>query len=372
MKYHKQTEAILMLADGTIYRGKSVGAIGTTTGEIAFNTGMTGYQEIFTDPSYYGQILAMTVAHIGNYGIQTEETESGKIQIAGLICKKFSEFYSRPAASQSLQQYFKNHGTVGISDIDTRALVRHIRTVGAMNAVISSSVFDTDVLTKELNNTPDMSGLMLSDKVSTNKIYQTGDSSSQYRVAVIDYGVKHNILRCLIERGCALSVFPYDATSEEILQWNPDGIMLSNGPGDPSVMHQQVETVRQIVNTGLPVFGICLGHQILALSQRMSTKKMHHGHRGINHPILNLETGKCEITSQNHGFVVDDVQKPDNESVIVTHKHLNDNTLAGLSIVGANAFSVQYHPESSAGPNDSRYLFDRFIEKIKVYKSFSI
>lgn len=360
-------EALLLLADGTVYRGKAVGKIGTTTGEIAFNTGMTGYQEIFTDPSYFGQILLMTPSHIGNYGVHEEEVESESIKISGLVCKKFSEVFSRTGASESLQSYFVRDGIVGISDIDTRSLVRHIRDKGAMNAIISSEDLDVDSLKKKLAEVPSMEGLELSSKVSTKEPYSFS-TEGNFKVAVIDYGVKKNIMRCLDERGCELKVFPSYVGVEEVMDWNPDGIMLSNGPGDPSVMEKEIDVVKQLMDTGVPCFGICLGHQIMALASGLSTKKMHNGHRGVNHPIKNLITGKGEITSQNHGFVVDAESIKDKEVHEITHLHLNDNSLAGLKYLTKNAFSVQYHPESSAGPNDSRYLFDDFIELIKKYK----
>lgn len=359
-----ENKAILLLEDGTIFHGKPAGHIGTTTGEICFNTGMTGYQEIFTDPSYFGQILVTTTSHIGNYGVNNEEVESDSIKIAGLVCKKFSNMYSRERADGSLQSYFEEHQLVGISDVDTRALVRHIRDKGAMNAIISSETEDIEVLKQKLKEVPSMEGLELSSKVCTKEAYFVGNENAKYKVAVLDLGVKKNILRCLAERDCYLKVFPMDATFEEMNQWQPDGFMLSNGPGDPSVMKPQIETVKQIANSGLPVFGICLGHQILALSMGLSTSKMHNGHRGCNHPVLNVQTGKGEITSQNHGFVVNFDDVANSNEVELTHKHLNDNTVAGLKVKGKPVFSVQYHPESSPGPHDSRYLFDDFITNI--------
>lgn len=359
-----ENKAILLLQDGTVFYGKHAGYKGTTTGEICFNTGMTGYQEIFTDPSYYGQILVTTTSHIGNYGISNEEVESDGIKISGLVCKKFSDMYSRASANKSIDAYFQENKIVAISDVDTRAVVRHIRNKGAMNAIISSETDNIEALKQQLTKVPSMEGLELSSKVSTKKAYCIGDETASIKVAVLDLGVKATILRCLIERGCYLKVFPLDASFEEMRDWQPDGYMLSNGPGDPSVMKTQIETVKQIVNSNTPVFGICLGHQILALSAGLSTSKMHNGHRGCNHPVLNLETGKGEITSQNHGFVVnfDDVEN--NTEVELTHKHLNDNTVAGIKFKNKNAFSVQYHPESSPGPHDSRYLFDNFITNI--------
>jgi carbamoyl-phosphate synthase small subunit len=359
-----KNKAILLLEDGTVLQGNAAGLIGTTTGEICFNTGMTGYQEIFTDPSYYGQIMVTTTAHIGNYGTAKEEVESDKVNISGLVCKKFSDVFSRDFADTSLQEYFEQHKIVAISDVDTRMLVRHIRDKGAMNAIISSEIFDVEELKKQLAEVPSMEGLELSSKVCTKAPYFIGEENATHKVAVLDLGVKKNILRCLAERGCYLKVFPMDASLEDMMAWNPDGFMLSNGPGDPSVMTEQIELVKQIAEAEIPVFGICLGHQILAISQGLTTSKMFNGHRGCNHPIMNLETGKGEITSQNHGFVVNMESAENDANIVVTHKHLNDETLAGLRLKDRNVFSVQYHPEASPGPHDSRYLFDNFIENI--------
>lgn len=361
---NSENKAILLLEDGTVMQGNAAGLIGTTTGEICFNTGMTGYQEIFTDPSYYGQIMVTTTTHIGNYGTAKDEVESDKVNISGLVCKKFSDVFSRDYADTSLQDYFEKHKIVAISDVDTRMLVRHIRDKGAMNAIISSEIFDVEELKKKLAEVPSMEGLELSSKVCTKEPYFVGDENATHKVVVLDLGVKKNILRCLTDRGCYVQVFPMDTSLEDMMAWNPDGFMLSNGPGDPSVMAQQIALVKQIAEAGLPVFGICLGHQILAISQGLSTSKMFNGHRGINHPIMNLETGKGEITSQNHGFVVDYDSAEQNSNIEVTHKHLNDGTLAGLRLKDRNVFSVQYHPEASPGPHDSRYLFDNFIENI--------
>lgn len=359
--------AILLLADGTVFHGKSIGIIGTTTGEIAFNTGMTGYQEIFTDPSYSGQMLVMATSHIGNYGVHKEEIESDSVKITGLVCKRFSETYSRVGEVDWLQTYFEKNNVVGITDVDTRALVRHIRDNGAQNAIISSEELNIDVLQAKLSEVPSMKGLELASVVSTKETYTEG-LGNEYKVALLDLGVKKNIVRCLVERGCEVKVFPYNTSKEEILSYNPDGIMLSNGPGDPEPLTNVIATVGELVETNIPLFGICLGHQILALSQGLSTEKMHNGHRGINHPIKNLITGKCEITSQNHGFVVKMDEAIANPNIEVTHQHLNDDTLAGISLKNKKAFSVQYHPEASPGPHDSRYLFDQFIENIKVVK----
>lgn len=353
--------AVLVLEDGTVFKGNAIGKIGTTTGEIAFNTGMTGYQEVFTDPSYFKQILVMTTAHIGNYGVHPNEIESDSMKIAGLVTKKFSPNYSRVAADGALQGFMERDAVVGISDIDTRSLVRHIRHKGAMNAIISSSELDVDKLKAELKKVPSMDGLELSSHVSTTKPYLSGNEKSKYRVALIDFGVKRNIVRCLVERDCLVKVFPMNSSLSEISEFEPDGIMLSNGPGDPAAMPVAISNVAEMVTSGIPIFGICLGHQILALSQGLKTAKMHNGHRGINHPIKNLLTGKGEITSQNHGFMVTKESIALNPDVEMTHLHLNDGTVAGIRLKSKPVFSVQYHPEASAGPHDSRYLFDQFI-----------
>lgn len=363
------TPAVLLLEDGTVFQGRAIGKIGTITGEIAFNTGMTGYQEVFTDPSYYGQILVMTTSHIGNYGVHDEEVESETMRIAGLVTKKFSEGYSRSSASGSLNDYMVETNTPGISDIDTRALVRHIRSKGAMNAIISSETTDIDALKAELAKAPSMEGLELSSKVSTKVPYEMTSENASYKVALLDFGVKKNIVRCLVDRGCHVKVFPQDTPLATMIEFNPDGFMLSNGPGDPSVMETEINIVKDLVQSGLPIFGICLGHQILGLSQGLSTEKMFNGHRGINHPIKNLKTGKGEITSQNHGFVITKESIENNAGVEVTHLHLNDNTIAGIELVNKPVFSVQYHPEASAGPHDSRYLFDQFIDNMKQHKA---
>lgn len=359
--------AILLLEDGTFFEGKAVGKIGTTTGEIAFNTGMTGYQEVFTDPSYFGQILVMTTSHIGNYGVHPDENESSGIKIAGLVTKKYADIHSRPSAESSLDDLMVRSSCVGISDVDTRALVRHIRSKGAMNAIISSEILDVQELKGLLAKVPSMDGLELSSKVCTKEAYEVRPEQVERRVSLLDLGVKENIVRCLVERGCHVKVFPMNANLQELLDFQPDGIMLSNGPGDPSAMPETIELVRSIVQTGKPVFGICLGHQILGLSQGLKTEKMFNGHRGINHPIKNLKTGKGEITSQNHGFVISKDSVSANPDVEVTHIHLNDQTVAGIALKNKPVFSVQYHPEASAGPHDSRYLFDQFIQNMNQF-----
>ena len=358
----KQVPAVLVLKDGTVFHGRSAGKIGTTTGEICFNTGMTGYQEVFTDPSYFGQILVATNAHIGNYGTKELDAESESIKISGLICKNFTWEYSRPMADESIQDYFEKENLVGICDVDTRAIVRHIRSKGAMNAIISSEETDVEKLKAMLAEVPSMDGLELASKVTTAESYVIGDETATKKVAVLDFGTKRNILRNFTSRGVLLKVFPATASYEELSEWKPDGYFFSNGPGDPATMDYAIDTAKKIINEDKPVFGICLGHQILALSVDIPTYKMHHGHRGINHPVKNLLTGKCEITSQNHGFGVSpEAIAKNSDKVEITHINLNDDTIEGIRIKGKNAFSVQYHPEAAPGPHDSRYLFDQFI-----------
>ena len=362
-------QAILLLQDGTVFYGKSTGLDGTAWGEICFNTGMTGYQEIFTDPSYFGQLMVTATAHIGNYGVHPKEVESESIKIAGLICKKFSQYETRPSAEKTLFDYFKENNKVAISDVDTRALVHHIRDEGAMNAIISTEIHDIEKLKAELAKVPSMDGLELSSKVSCTEPYYFGDEKAEIRIAALDIGVKKNILRNLAERGAYIKVFPWNTSFKMMAEWNPDGYFLSNGPGDPSAMPEVVEEVRKVIDSNKPIFGICLGHQMIALASDLSTYKMHNGHRGINHPVLNLVSGKGEMTSQNHGFAVKMEDVVASETVELTHRHLNDNTVAGIKRTDRNCFSVQYHPEASPGPHDSRYLFDDFINYIKHNKS---
>ena len=365
MKYVKKKAAILLLEDKTIFHGKANGIDGVATGELCFNTGMTGYQEVFTDPSYYGQLMITTNAHIGNYGIHNDEVESDSMKIAGLICKNFNSGYSRSAAAGDLQEYFINQNKVVISDVDTRAVVRHIRDKGAMNAIISTATTDISKLTSLLDKVPSMKGLELSSKVATEQEYFVGDENAEIKVAVLDLGVKKNILKCMTDRGCYLKVFPMSTSYKKMKKWNPDGFFLSNGPGDPAAMPNVIEEVKKITSDGKPIFGICLGHQALALSEGISTYKMHNGHRGINHPVKNLTTGKAEVTSQNHGFGISEEDIKSNPNVEITHVNLNDDTVEGIKLVNKNCFSVQYHPESSPGPHDSRYLFDDFLTNIK-------
>lgn len=364
MTHYSKLPAILVLEDGTVFHGKAAGKIGTTTGEICFNTGTTGYQEVFTDPSYFGQIMVTTNAHIGNYGVRKEEGESGKIQIAGLVCKNYNIGFSRSMAEQSIQNYFEEGNLVGISDIDTRGLVRHIRHKGAMNAIISSEILDVEKLKARLKEIPSMAGLELSSVVSTKEPYFYGDENAPVKVAVLDLGVKKNILRNFASRNVYMQVFPAKTSFEEMKTWDADGYFISNGPGDPAAMDYAIETVKKVVASEKPMFGICLGHQLLALASGIRTEKMFNGHRGINHPVKNIIQNRCEITSQNHGFgvVAEDVKK--SEVVEITHVNLNDQSIEGIRVKGKPAFSVQYHPESSPGPHDSRYLFDDFLDLI--------
>ncbi len=360
--------AILLLEDGTVFEGKALGASGTSVGEIAFNTGMYGYQEIFTDPSYHKQMLVMATPHIGNYGVHDDEVESKGIKVAGIVVRNFSTIASRVGGSGTLQDNLEKSGTVGISDVDTRSLVRHIRMNGAMNSILSTEEFDLDKLKKQLAEVPSMEGLALSGEVSVNEAYDFNEINDGHRIALLDLGLKRSIASCLADRGCDIRVFPWDSKAEDLLAWNPDGIMLSNGPGDPSAMPNVKDEVAKLVESGLPVFGICLGHQLLSLSQGLKTEKMHNGHRGVNHPVKNLITGTCEITSQNHGFVVSHESVESSSEVELTHIHLNDDTVAGIRLKDRPVFSVQYHPEASAGPHDSRYLFDDFVALIKESK----
>lgn len=363
---NSRQRATLLLEDGTFYEGKSFGKIGTTAGEICFNTGMTGYQEVFTDPSYAGQVLIMNNCYIGNYGTSSRDVESSGIKINGLICKNISEEYYRPMASATLEQYMLDNNLVGIYDVDTRALVTHIRSKGAMNCIISSEITELDQLKGTLSRVPSMAGLELSSRVSTVEPYEMGDADASFRIAVLDLGIKHNILQCFVERGAKLKIFPARTSFEEMEQYGPHGYFVSNGPGDPAAMDYAVETMRKIQDSGKPLFGICLGHQLLALANGIPTFKMHHGHRGLNHPVKNLQTGRSEITTQNHGFGIDPEAARQAKAIEITHVNLNDDSIEGIRLKGKKAFSVQYHPESTPGPFDSRYLFDDFMTMIKA------
>lgn len=353
--------AVLVLEDGTVLHGKAFGKIGTTTGEICFNTGMTGYQEVFTDPSYYGQVLIMNNVHIGNYGVKKEDVESDGVKVKGVIGRNLEEQFSRLIAEGSLQEYFEQQNVVAIEGVDTRALVAHVRTQGAMNCIISSDNTDVEQLKADLKKVPSMNGLELASVVSTKESYTLGNPDSSIRVAVLDYGVKKNILNCLVERGAYVKVHNAKTAFEELEAFNPSGYFISNGPGDPAPMEYAVKTVQQILAADKPLFGICLGHQLLALANDIPTFKMHHGHRGLNHPVKNIITGKSEITTQNHGFGVQPDAVRASDKVEITHVNLNDNSIEGIRLKGKKAFSVQYHPEATPGPHDSRYLFDDFM-----------
>jgi carbamoyl-phosphate synthase small subunit len=360
-------KAYLLLADGLLVEGIAIGKKGTTGGEICFNTGMTGYQEIYTDPSYYGQIIVNTTAHIGNYGTLDAEQESENPKIKGLVVNDYSNDFSRFTAKESLQQYLEKHNVVGLAGVDTRMLVRYIRSRGAMNALISSEL-TPDQMREEIKKVPSMDGLELSSVVSTEKAYTVGDEKAALRIAALDLGIKKSILTNLVARGCYVKVFPAKTPFSEMEKFKPDGYFISNGPGDPSVMSYAIDTVKETLNANRPTFGICLGHQVLALANGVSTYKMHHGHRGLNHPVKNLISGLGEMTSQNHGFAVSEKDIEKNPNVEVTHLHLNDNTIMGIRVKNKKAFSVQYHPEASPGPHDSRYLFDQFVAMIKEDK----
>lgn len=372
MAYLKKKDAIILLEDGTVFHGKMVGPEGTATGEICFNTGTTGYQEIFTDPSYYGQIMVTTNAHIGNYGATDLDLESNSVKISCLVCKNFSIDYSRPLASSSLAEFLQKQNLIFVSDVDTRALVAHIREHGAQNAIVSSKVNDREQLEKELNNIPSMKGLELASQVSTKKPYFYGNEDATYRIAALDLGIKTNILRNLASRDCYIQVFPYNSSFKELTAFQPHGYFISNGPGDPEPLIDAITLARKVLDHGAPLFGICLGHQVIALANNIKTYKMHNGHRGINHPIKNIQTGKGEITSQNHGFAIDRKDAEANANVEITHTHLNDQTVAGIRIKNKPCFSVQYHPEAGPGPNDATYLFDQFIQLIQSTKKEAI
>ncbi len=358
--------AYLLLEDGTLFKGKALGKRGTSAGEICFNTGMTGYQEIYTDPSYFGQVIVNTTSHIGNYGIKLgEEEESSGVKIKGMVCNAYAEhYYSRKTADGSLEDYFEKAGIVGICDVDTRQIVRHIRNAGAMNCIISSEIEDVNELMAELKKCPSMEGLELSSEVSTNEPFFYGEETAGKKLAVLDLGCKTNILRNFTQRGCYMKVFNAKTPAEEIKAWGADGYFISNGPGDPAAMNYAVDTVKDLIDSDKPMFGICLGHQIIARACGIDTYKMHNGHRGLNHPVKNLKTGKSEITSQNHGFAVSIEEAKKVNTVEITHINLNDNTVEGMEVKGKPVFSVQYHPEAAPGPHDSRYLFDDFVSTL--------
>lgn len=367
--------AKLALEDGLVLTGVSVGAPGESGGELCFNTSMSGYQEILTDPSYVGQMMMMTYPHIGNYGAFEDATESDGPMVAGLVVRAFNEDPSNSEMQETLEAWMRRHGLVGISGIDTRQLVRRIRQQGVMNAVISTEDLDDDSLVAKAKAVPSMAGQELASRVSvpepTDFVPRDSEdfpAADGPRIAVYDYGVKRNILRSFARRGCQVRLFPHDTPLETALAWEPDGLFFSNGPGDPRAMPGAVETVRQATETGLPLFGICLGHQLMALAEGLEVFKMKVGHRGANQPVLNAETGHVEITTQNHGFAVDPDSITD-EVAAVHHRNLNDGSVEGLKFHRFNGMSVQYHPEACPGPHDSHYLFDEFIQSVRDAKA---
>ena len=364
---HTNQPAVLLLQDDRVFHGLAFGHEGETSGEVCFNTGMSGYQEILTDPSYCNQIVTMTAPHIGNYGVNPEDIESDGIQVAGFVIKEETVIPSNWRSVQPIGDYLRDHEIVGIQRIDTRALTRHIRDKGAMNGIISAIDLNIENLKKKLRKVPSMAGLDLAKEVTTDESFHWAKNGikKKYRVAAIDFGIKHNILRLLENHDCDITVLPANTSAQEIIDIDPDGIFLSNGPGDPAAVTYGVDMVKQVLGQK-PIFGICLGHQILALALGAKTFKLKFGHRGINHPVKNLETGVVEITSQNHGFAVDLDSLPND--VIPTHMNLNDNTSEGIRCKDKPAFSVQYHPESSPGPHDSRYLFQRFVDMMEHAK----
>ena len=359
----KTQTAVLVLQDGTVYHGRSFGHVGEARGEVCFNTGMTGYQEVLTDPSYSGQIVTMTYPQVGNYGINPDDVESGRVQVAGFVVREGCDDPSNHRATMSLPAWLDAQGITGIQDIDTRALTRKLRSDGAMNGIICATGRPLDELLAEVRAMPSMAGQDLARVVTCESPYAwQGEGEKRFRVAALDFGIKRNILRLLDVHGCDVTVYPAQTPVEELLATTPDGVFLSNGPGDPDAVTYGIDTVRALLGR-VPLFGICLGHQLLALALGAKTYKMKFGHRGVNHPVKYLPNGRVEITSQNHGFAVDPDSLPANTEI--THWNLNDSTLEGFRCTDAPAFSVQYHPEAAPGPHDSRYLFEQFTALMK-------
>lgn len=369
-EHNQEAPCKMALADGTVVRGTSIGYAGETGGELCFNTSMTGYQEIMTDPSYHGQIMMMTYPHIGNYGAMNVDMEARAPMIAGFVVRQFTKRYSNQLADESLDRFMKRHNLVGISGVDTRSLVRNIRTKGVMNAIISATDLDDESLVEKARNWPSMDGLELASRVTIDEPYDYHLGNGA-RIAVYDYGVKLNILRSFELRDCTVRVFPASTPLDDVLGWKPDGLFFSNGPGDPRAMPEAVDLVKNSFDSNIPTFGICLGHQLMSLASGFDVYKMFVGHRGANHPVKNLQTGHVEVTTQNHGFAVSE------DSVIsdvadVTHLNLNDRTVEGLRFKNRIALSVQYHPESSPGPHDSHYLFDSFLTDIEKHRGVPV
>ena len=394
----ERTPAVLALADGTVFHGRNFGAQGEASGEICFNTGMVGYQEVLTDPSYRGQIVTMTYPEIGNYGINPQDMESWRPWVEGFVVREFNEFASNWRADRTLGEFLRAHGIVGISDIDTRKLASHLRDHGWQMGIISTEDLDPDSLVARAQELPPLTGRDLVQEVIHDSprrwgpegyldepgddypraFYPYGGSPaispvgylnaeelwSGFRVVVIDCGVKQNILRHLVQRRCEVIVTPCTASAERILRWEPDGVVISNGPGDPAALGYVIDEVKALIDTGLPIFGVCLGQQLLGHALGSTTYKLKYGHRGCNHPVKRLETGTVEITTQNHGYNVDPDRLPDD--IEVTHINLNDGSLEGMRHTKLPIFSVQYHPEAGPGPHDSHYLFDIFIEHMKA------
>lgn len=370
-------KAVLYLEDGTLFRGFSFGAEGEAIGEVVFNTSMTGYQEILTDPSYYGQIVTMTYTQIGNYGVNEEDVESSNVHVSGFIVREFFDNYSNFRAKASISSYLKKNRITGISEIDTRMLTRRIRSAGAMKGIISTETDDISILADKLKNHPDMAGSDLVKYVTCKSgyIYRAGSFSGNpvFTIAALDFGIKFNILKCLDMAGFKIHVLPADTSVKNILALKPDGIFLSNGPGDPSAVGYAVSSIAEMLGQ-IPIFGICLGHQLMALALGAKTYKLKFGHHGGNHPVKNLENDRVEITTQNHGFAVD----PDSLSLInkssfkITHMNLNDNTIEGIEYPEIFAYSVQHHPEAGPGPYDSRYIFKNFRRYIEEFKKQQI
>lgn len=361
----QKPKAILALEDGTIFKGTSFGAVGEQSGEVVFNTSMTGYQEILTDPSYKGQIVTMTYPLIGNYGINAQDCESEKPHLSGFVVREASKIMSNWRAEMSLDDFLKKHNVIGIEGIDTRALTLHIRSAGAMKGIISTEDLDAKSVIQKAKESVGLVGKDLVKKVTCKETY-AWNKEGEIKIVLLDCGAKHNIMRELAKRNCEVTVVPAKTSALEILALKPDGVMLSNGPGDPAAVTYVIETVKNLIGK-VPLFGICLGHQMLGLALGGKTYKLKFGHRGANHPVMDLRTRKVEITSQNHGFCVD-LNSLDQNIVELTHVNLNDQTSEGLRHKKYPVFSVQYHPEACAGPHDSNYLFDEFIKIIREQK----